>query len=41
LNFGGHGAVWSPIDSGDSESTNCEIPFPMKKFYFRVLLFGP
>jgi hypothetical protein len=41
LNLGGHGAVCSPIDSGDSESTNCEIPFPAKKFSFGVLLFGP
>jgi hypothetical protein len=41
LNFGGHGAVCSPMDRGDSESMNCEIPFPAKKVYFRVLLFGP
>jgi hypothetical protein len=41
LNFGGHGAVCSPMDRGDSESTNCEIPFPTKKFCFGVLLFGP
>jgi hypothetical protein len=41
LNFGVHGAVCSPIDSGDSESTNCEIPFPAKNFSFGVLLFGP
>jgi hypothetical protein len=41
LNFGGHGAVWSPMDSGDSESTKCEIPIPAKKFSFGVLLFGP
>jgi hypothetical protein len=41
LNFGGHGAVCSPIDSGDSESTNCEIQFPAKIFSFGVLLFGP
>jgi hypothetical protein len=41
LNFGGHGAVCSPMDSGDSESTNCEIPFPAKKFSFGVLLDGP
>jgi hypothetical protein len=40
LNFGGHGAVCSPMDRGDSESTNCEIPFPTKKFSFGVLLFG-
>jgi hypothetical protein len=31
LNFGGHGAVCSPMDSGDSGSMNCEIPFPAKK----------
>jgi hypothetical protein len=24
LNFGGHGAVCSPMDRGDSESTNCK-----------------
>jgi hypothetical protein len=41
LNFGGHGAVCIPMDSGDSESTNCEIPFPAKKFSFGVLLVGP
>ena len=41
LNFGGHGAVCNPMDSGDSESTNCEIPFPAKKFSFGVLLVGP
>jgi hypothetical protein len=41
LNFGGHGAVCSPMDSGDSESTNCEIPFPVKKFSFGVLRVGP
>jgi hypothetical protein len=41
LNFGGHGAVCSPMDRGDSESTNCEISFPTKKFSFGVLLFGP
>jgi hypothetical protein len=41
LNFGGHGAVCSPMDSGDSESTNCEIPFPAKKFSFGVFLVGP
>jgi hypothetical protein len=41
LNFGGHGAVCSPMDSGDSESTNYEIPFPVKKFSFGVLLVGP
>jgi hypothetical protein len=41
LNFGGHGAVCGPMDSGDSESTNYEIPFPTKKFSFRVLLVGP
>jgi hypothetical protein len=40
LNFGGHGVVCSPMDSGDSKSTNCEIPFPAKKFSFRVLLVG-
>jgi hypothetical protein len=41
LNFGGHDAVCSPMDSGDSESTNYEIPFPAKKFSFGVLLVGP
>jgi hypothetical protein len=41
LNFGGHGAVCNPMDNGDSESTNCEIPFPAKKFSFRGLLVGP
>jgi hypothetical protein len=41
LNFGVHGAVCSPMDSGDSGSTNCEIPFPAKKFSFGVFLFGP
>jgi hypothetical protein len=41
LNFGGHGAVCSPMDSDDSESTNCEIPFPANKFSFGVLLVGP
>jgi hypothetical protein len=39
LNFGGHGAVCIPMDSGDSGSTNCEIPLPAKKFSFGVLLF--
>jgi hypothetical protein len=24
LNFGGHGAVCSPMDNGDSKSTNCQ-----------------
>jgi hypothetical protein len=44
LNFGGHGVVCSPMDRGDSESTNCEIPFPAKIFFrgssgwFRVLM---
>jgi hypothetical protein len=41
LNFGCHDAVCSPMDSGDSKSTNCEIPFPAKKFSFGVLLLGP
>jgi hypothetical protein len=41
LNFGGHGAVCSPMDSGDSGSTNYKIPLPTKKFSFGVLLFGP
>jgi hypothetical protein len=40
LNFGGHGAVCNPMESGDSESTNCEILFPTKKNSFGVLLFG-
>jgi hypothetical protein len=26
------------MDSGDSESTKCEIPFPAKKFSFGVFL---
>jgi hypothetical protein len=41
LNFGGHGAVCNPIKSGESRSTNCEIPLPTKKFSFGVLLFWP
>jgi hypothetical protein len=41
LNFGGHGVVCNPVESGDSGSTNCEIPFPAKKFSFGVLLFWP
>jgi hypothetical protein len=41
LNFGGHGAVCSPMDNDDSESTKCEIPFPAKKFSFGGLLVGP
>jgi hypothetical protein len=41
LNFGGRGAVCSPMDNGDSESTNCEIPLPAKKFSFGALLVGP
>jgi hypothetical protein len=41
LNFGGHGAVCNPIESGDSGSTNCEIPLPAKKFSFGILLFWP
>jgi hypothetical protein len=41
LNFGGHGAVCSPMDNGDSESTKCEILFPAKKFSFGGLLVGP
>jgi hypothetical protein len=41
LNFGGHGAVCSPMDNGDSGSTNCEIPFPAKKISFGVILFSP
>jgi hypothetical protein len=28
LNFGGHGAVCNPMESGDSGSTKCEIPLP-------------
>jgi hypothetical protein len=39
LNFGGHGAVCNPMESGDSGSMNCEIPLHVKKFYFEVLLF--
>jgi hypothetical protein len=41
LNFGGHGAVCSHMGSCDSGSTNSEIPLPVKKFSFGVLLFGP
>jgi hypothetical protein len=41
LNFEGHGAVCRPIDSGDSGSTNCEIPLPAKIFSFGVHLYGP
>jgi hypothetical protein len=41
LNFSGHGAVCSLMDNGDSESTKCEIPFPVKKFSFGGLLVGP
>jgi hypothetical protein len=41
LNFGGHGAVCNPMESGDSRSTNCDIPLPTKKFSFRALLFWP
>jgi hypothetical protein len=41
LNFGGHGAVCNPIESGESRSTTCEIPLSMKKFSFGVLLFWP
>jgi hypothetical protein len=40
-NFGGHGAFCSTMDSGDSESTKCEIPFPVKKFSFGGPLAGP
>jgi hypothetical protein len=39
LNFGGHGAVCNPSESGESGSANCEILLPMKKFSFGVLLF--
>jgi hypothetical protein len=39
LNFGGHGVVCNPIESGESRSTNCEIPLPTKKFSFGVLLY--
>jgi hypothetical protein len=41
LNFGGQGVVCSPMDSGDSESTKFEIPFPAKKFSFGDSLAGP
>jgi hypothetical protein len=41
LNFGGHGAVYKPMESGDSGSMNYEIPLPIKKLSFGVLLFGP
>jgi hypothetical protein len=33
LNFGGYGAVCSHMDSSDSESMNCEIPFPVNFFF--------
>jgi hypothetical protein len=39
LNFGGHGVVSNLSDSGDSGSTNCEIPLFVKKFSLEVLLF--
>jgi hypothetical protein len=39
MNFGGHGVVCNPMESGDSGSTNCEIPLPAKKFSLGVLLF--
>jgi hypothetical protein len=39
LKFGGHGAIYSPMDSDDFGSMNCEIPLPAKKFSFEVLLF--
>jgi hypothetical protein len=39
LNFGGHGAVCNPMLSGDSGSTNCEIPLPVKKIFFGVPLY--
>jgi hypothetical protein len=38
LYFDGHGTVCSPMDSGDSGSTNCGIPLRVKKFSFEVLL---
>jgi hypothetical protein len=41
LNFEGHGAVCRPMDSGDSGSTNCEIPLPAKIFSFGVPLYRP
>jgi hypothetical protein len=31
-NFGSHDAVYSPSESGESGSTKCEIPLPVKKF---------
>jgi hypothetical protein len=39
LKFSAHGAVCNPMESGDSRSTNCEIPLPVKKFYFGVPLY--
>jgi hypothetical protein len=39
LNFGNHGAGCNPMETGDSRSTDCEIPLPAKKFSFGVLLF--
>jgi hypothetical protein len=41
LNFEGHSAVCRPMDSGDSGSTNCEIPLPAKIFSFGIPLYGP
>jgi hypothetical protein len=40
LNFEGHGAVCRPMDSGNSGSTNCEIPLPAKIFSLGVPLYG-
>jgi hypothetical protein len=34
LNFDDHGAVCKPMESGDSGSTNCEIPLPVKTFFW-------
>jgi hypothetical protein len=41
LNFGGHGAVCSPMDYDDSESMKCEILFPAKKYSSGGSLAGP
>jgi hypothetical protein len=41
LNFGGHGSVCRPSESGESGSTKCKIPLPVKKFSLEVLLLWP
>jgi hypothetical protein len=39
LDFGSHGVVCNPSESGESGSANYEIPLPAKKFSLEVLLF--